>query len=172
MALGGDYYCIASIQPLMVYTIPAGTPFPSNCYNSPQQTGSQTPQSPPSNSGQTLGKLINPLFSRTSSSDSSPESTASTSPRPQDLSSTSVPAVIIVANPSTIETGEKSALSWASVFTRSCAVTDSSGVRLVENGKPSDSIATPALSVTTVFTVLCTTNATSTVSASTTIKVQ
>ena len=189
MVLGGDYYCIASIQPLMVYTIPAGKPFPTNCYNNPYQTiptpnypppgYAQTPARPsgPSNVGQSLGQALQRFI--TGDARNEREETSVTAPRPISATSTPtttpqlVPALLLVANPSSVAAGQHTKLSWASVFTRTCSVADPSGIQLVENGSSSDSIITPALSVTTVFTVLCSTvNATSTVSASTTVTVR
>src|SRR3989344_3340312 len=43
----GDTYCITSLQPQVVYTIPAGTPFPSNCYNSSARVASVAPNPAP-----------------------------------------------------------------------------------------------------------------------------
>lgn len=41
-----DYYCIKSIDPVIVIPVPAGTPMPANCYNSSQAT-QQRPLRPP-----------------------------------------------------------------------------------------------------------------------------
>jgi len=61
--LGQDYYCITSTSPLTIYTIRAGTPFPSNCYNSPGGSSAQAgiptfPQQPPPSTG--VGSTLTP----------------------------------------------------------------------------------------------------------------
>jgi len=42
-----DYYCITSIEPIIVIPVPAGTQFPSNCYNNQSQYAPPRPPLPP-----------------------------------------------------------------------------------------------------------------------------
>src|SRR3989344_2600301 len=183
-----DHYCVTNVQPLTVYIIPKGTPFPTNCYNNPYQTTPypnyqppgyvEAPARPygPSNVGQSLGQALQRFI--TGDAQSEREETPIEAPPPVSATSTPtttpqlVPALLLVANPASVAAGQHTKLSWASVFTRTCSITDATETPLVESGEPSGSVIVPALSETTTFTAVCTTNATSTVSATTAVEVR
>ena len=134
----------------------------------PQQPQSQNPFTA---LGQSIGELLNRFFSnqRSQRMQESPDK------KPEDMSAPTslTPHVIIVANPNTIDPGLTSRLSWASVFTTSCTITDIHGAKLVESGESSGTVVTSNLSTTMGFSVLCNaTRATSTVSATTTVIVR
>ena len=170
-----DYYCIRNLYPRVdIIPVPAGTSFPSNCINNPYQERMPVPatieQRQPgifNGLGQLLGRALGSLFGGSGSSQKGEEPSDERSSE-----SSATPAAMIVGNPSTINSGETSTLSWASVFTRTCSVSSADGTVLVADGLSDGSVRAPALSTTTAFSVRCTTNATTTVSASTTVTVR
>jgi len=82
-----------------------------------------------------------------------------------------VPAALtLIANPKTVQPKGTSKISWSSVGTRSCDITAPGGIQIgtTTNG----SVFSPELSTTTLFTALCITDASSTISATTSVEVQ
>lgn len=80
------------------------------------------------------------------------------------------PVVSIVANPKSVASGGASRISWNSIGTTGCEVTEPGGLQIGQIATSGSALSTK-LSTTTVFTALCQT-ATSTVSATTSVTVQ
>ena len=162
----GDTYCITSLQPQVVYTIPAGTPFPSNCYNSsarvasvapnpapatparPAQASPQQPAQPPVSQqilpGQTPGQGATPIAQ---------------TPSPKVL-----PVASIIVQPRQVARGNPFIVSWSSVGMNASApcqvfVFTESGTSTIAQGNegsqkvPTDTASPPAL---WTFSVQCT----------------
>ncbi|MBI4088120.1 hypothetical protein HY418_01925, partial [Candidatus Kaiserbacteria bacterium] len=158
-----DYYCITSITPVVVVSVPAGTPFPSNCYNNGtagpvvgnQQFAQQAPPTNPLTS--ILGGLMQGLaglFSGGNGSNSGTHNnTNAGGATPTPAQKPPVPVVTLVANPRTVASGEKALLSWSSVGMTKCDIFGQGDGSLASG--ISGSTSTPALMGVSVFTVRC-----------------
>ncbi len=154
--LSQDYYCIVSIEPVIVHPVPAGTPFPSNCYNSPQGSSAASPRPiaqmtpPPMSQPATqpsIGQRISQfLFGNQSTS------TAPTIP----------PQALLIAQPARVRLGNPVLVSWSSVGMNAqtpCVVTEN-GQSLAQTNAGSKILQTTLLQTGTLsFTLSCTTAA-------------
>lgn len=153
---GNQTYCLTNTEPL-VWTQCSGSQPGQQRYLPPLQ---QQPQAAPQ-------PLPAPqLVSQFPTSQSS--STASTT--------LPVAIVSIIANPTSVQNGATSFISWSSVGTIGCMVVMPNGTQ-IGSSTQSGSVTSPALSTTTTFTAECTSapstvQAGSTVSASTTVTLQ
>jgi len=92
-----------------------------------------------------LGTVLN--FFNDDDSNSAP-----TTPEPKPTQSAA--AASITANPSSIDDGDTSELSWTSVGTLSCVVVDST-LNVIKRGGKDGELTTPALNSSTRFGVIC-----------------
>ena len=163
--LEGDYYCITSIQPVMVVPLAAGTRFPSNCYNNPTGGGSSNPFA---QLGQMLGRLLNPPPAP--GAPTSP-TRPTTPPTPPSATSTPPkPIATLIADPVTILNGKKSKLIWSSINTSSCELFAPGTISMAAGTRGSTS--TLALATTTRFTLDCSAPSGATTSAQAVVTVQ
>ncbi len=162
--LDRDYYCITSIQPVIVVPVPAGTRFPSNCYNNPSGGSSANPFS---QLGQMLAQLINPP-------PMPPTVPPSPTPRPvippTSTSTPPKPIATLIADTATLALGGKSRLIWSSINTSSCGLFTPDNISMATGTRGSTS--TLALATTTLFTLNCSASSGATTSAQATVTVQ
>ncbi len=162
--LDRDYYCITSIDPVMVVPLKAGTRFPSNCINS--YTGN-----PNNNPFSALGQLLGRLFGAPAPTPVQPAQPAKPPVTPPVATSTPAkPYATLVANPSSVATGGKSRLIWASVNTSDCELL-APGDYLMATGTRGSTSTLP-LSTTTPFVLHCSAPTGATTTASTTVTVR
>ncbi len=164
--LDKDYYCITSITPVIVNPVPAGTPFPNNCYNKPG--GGSTASS----LGNSLGQLLGKMFG-TSSPAPTPTPSATTKlpvTPPATTPTVAKPFATLIADPISILSGKKSKLIWSSVNTSSCELFAPDNLSMATGTRGSTS--TLALATTTQFTLNCSATSGATTSAQTTVTVR
>lgn len=151
--LSQDYYCITSVTPVVVTNVPAGTPFPSNCYNKPPQAATQSPIA------QLISRLTAPSAQSAPQSPVTPISQPTpTTPTPT-TSGTSTPAALLIAQPTAVSQGNPLLVSWSSVGMSTgapCRVLQN-GTLLSAQNAGSKVVQTKALSGTVTFTLTCTT---------------
>ena len=82
-----------------------------------------------------------------------------------------IPIVSLIPYPPAVASGATSLLSWSSIGTMQCTVTDPMGNQIAA-GASDGNISTPAITATTVFTVTCTTSSGSSISGTTTVLMQ
>lgn len=173
----------AAVPPLPVQKptpVPTPTPSPAPTQPTPQPTPTPTPTpqptpgptpkppatptpipvSPPTSSSQPSGgfvqgsisllsSLLNSIASFFSGGEAAAPSQSSATTPPQIIASAS-----IAANPSMIDDGKTTELSWSSVGTLSCAIVDS-GLNVIKQNGPNGTIVSPALMMSTRFGVIC-----------------
>ena len=125
---------------------PTPTPAPASPSDPPQaSSGSGFVQG----SMSLFSSLLNSIasFFRSTPETSTPQPAA---PQPSVIAA----SASIAANPSSIDDGETTELSWSSVGTLSCAVVDSGMKTIVQNG-PNGKIVSSALMMSTRFGVIC-----------------
>ena len=110
----GQTYCITSLQPEVIYTIPAGAPFPSNCYNSSVRTASASanPARPAQPVQQQPQQPVQQPVSQQILS-GQPVQTPATIPQTQQP--TVQPIASIIAQPRQVVRGNPVVVSWSSV---------------------------------------------------------
>ncbi len=164
-------YCMTSLTPMVTYDIPAGTPFPSNCYNNPLAEGATLMQQPQPQ----LQPQAQPAPAARQPAPIAPAPGTPTNPQngplPQNPS-TPVPAVAsVIANPSKVKSGSYITLFWASVpSTNTCTLSKKDGT-VITTGKSDGKATSSPLTTATTFVVSCTPVSGSPVSAETTVQV-
>ncbi|MDO8514188.1 MAG: hypothetical protein Q7S50_01430 [bacterium] len=171
--LSQDYYCITSIQPVIVIPLSAGSQFPSNCYNS-YSGGQGGSGNPFSMLGQMLARALG--IQPTPLQPPMPQTPPPTNPPPiiippRATSTPQKPIVTLIANPATVAPQGKARLSWSSTGASVCGVFMPDGAKIGE-GNPDGSTSTPPLAATTVFTAKCSATSGATSSAQTTVTVR
>ena len=163
--LDRDYYCITSIQPVVVIPLSAGSRFPSNCYNS--YAGN-----PNNNPFAALGQMLGRVFGTPAPA---PAPAGPTRPLPPVVppTATSTPAkpiAALIANPATVALGGKSRLTWSSINTSSCELFAPDSISMATGTRGSTSTA--PLATTTKFILTCSASSGATTSAQTTVRVR
>ena len=160
-------YCMTSLTPMVTYDIPAGTPFPSNCYNNPLDSGATLMQQPQALAQPAPAPVGQPT---------TPVGTPPTNPQtssPTQNPSTPVPAVAsVIANPPKVSKGSYTTLFWASVPSTNTCTLSTKGGTLITKGKSDGKATSSPLSTATTFVVSCTPVSGSPVSAETTVTIK
>ncbi|OGG57316.1 hypothetical protein A2853_02235 [Candidatus Kaiserbacteria bacterium RIFCSPHIGHO2_01_FULL_55_17] len=115
--LNQESYCVTSTQPLTIYRISAGTPYPSNCYNAP---GVQSVQAVP-NFTQPLQPMAQPIqqFSpQPVSSQILPQGGVISGGTSTATPSLIQPVAALIVQPKEVSRGTPIVVSWSSVGMR------------------------------------------------------
>jgi hypothetical protein len=153
-----DYYCITSIEPVIVQPVPAGSVFPSNCYNQPPAQRNPFTQPFARMASYPMQPLSAQPFSQVAqnSTQAIQQSfgTGSTSTAAVN------PAALLIVQPSSISRGGSLLLAWSSVGMSTqnpCQVLQGGAVIALSNAG-SKAIPTSSASLGALaFTLSCTT---------------
>jgi len=150
------------IKKLTVTAVPLGVP--TGAGQPVNQVYTSSNSSPLTSIIGALVQGLSALFKHTSAQSTSNSITASTS-----STNPPAPVVIIIANPSSILSGQKSLLSWSSVGMSACSVFAPGTVSIASTTE--GSVFTSALASTTTFVAHCTAVAGGSATATTTVTV-
>lgn len=108
--LAQDYYCVTSVEPVVVVPVTAGTPFPPNCYNTPPSSAVANPAQPRNPNGNAGTNAPTARASNQSGITSIRQGSS-----PTTGSVTIPPTGFVLAQPRVVARGTPVLVSWSSV---------------------------------------------------------